>query len=68
MNIKLQLTSWQKDSQTLSYIRRRVFIDEQKVPEELEWDTHDADSIHVLATYNNSPVATGRMKKNGHIG
>lgn len=69
MKIKLQITRWEKHKEALSYIRRRVFIEEQNVPEELEWDEYDADSIHILASNEkNSPVATGRMKADGHIG
>ena len=32
-------------------IRQQVFIDEQGIPEELEWDDRDAGCLHVLA-YN----------------
>lgn len=53
----------------MTAIRRRVFIEEQKVPEELEWDEYDERAFHVVAlTGNKEPVATGRIKKDGHIG
>jgi predicted GNAT family N-acyltransferase len=48
-------------------IRRRVFIEEQRVPEDLEIDEHDADpatvstAVHVLARRDGEPVATGRL-------
>ena len=35
-------TDWAHDAGRLSAIRRTVFIDEQGVPEDLEWDEHDA--------------------------
>ena len=36
--MKYKITNWKKDKQALSEIRRKVFIEEQNVPEELEWD------------------------------
>ncbi len=49
-------------------IRTSVFIKEQHVPEELEWDEFDSEATHILAYYDNKAVATARLLKNGHIG
>lgn len=49
-------------------IRTTVFINEQNVPIELEWDEFDNDSTHILAYYDNKPVATARLLNDGHIG
>lgn len=49
-------------------IRTSVFINEQKVPSELEWDEYDKDSTHIIAYYNNKPVGTARLLSDGHIG
>ena len=68
MNYIVQTTSWKKDKTALSEIRRKVFIEEQKVPEELEWDEFDENCIHILVTDNNKPIACGRLKEDGHIG
>ena len=68
MSYTVQTTSWKKDKTALSEIRRKVFIEEQNVPEELEWDEFDNDCIHVLVTDNNKPIACGRLKTDGHIG
>jgi len=68
MEYKLKLTRWDKDQTSLSEIRRAVFIEEQQVPEELEWDNDDKTCVHVLVTNNNTPIATGRIKMDGHIG
>lgn len=62
-------TSWQASEAALSAVRRRVFIEEQQVPEALEWDGLDASCQHVLVTAAaGRPVATGRIKPDGHIG
>ena len=42
-------------------IRRRVFIEEQNVPEELELDELDATAVHLLAVQDGRPVGTARL-------
>ncbi|MFV0504068.1 MAG: GNAT family N-acetyltransferase [Lachnospirales bacterium] len=42
-------------------IRRKVFINEQGVKEELELDGSDSDAIHLLLFYNTMPIGTGRL-------
>jgi predicted GNAT family N-acyltransferase len=49
-------------------IRQRVFIDEQQVPVELEWDEADKTAIHLLATVDSQPAACARVLSDGHIG
>ena len=68
MEYTLKLTRWDKDQKLLSEIRRAVFIEEQQVPEDLEWDDDDKTCVHVLVSDNNKPIAAGRIKMNGHIG
>lgn len=69
MQYRLKTSSWEKDKAALSSIRRTVFIEEQNVPEELEWDKYDNSCTHILVTdKNNQALATGRMKSDGHIG
>ena len=69
MQYQLRSTTWEKDKAALSAIRRTVFIEEQNVPEALEWDEYDKDCLHILVTdKENTPIATGRMKADGHIG
>jgi len=69
MHYNIKKTTWKEDKQSLSEVRNKVFIDEQNVPEELEWDEFDKDSIHILATDNNNkPIACGRIKTDGQIG
>ena len=68
-NYQLIKTSWQENREALSLIRRKVFIEEQKVPEKLEWDEYDKTSLHILVlNHHQQPVATGRIKPDGQIG
>ena len=46
-------------------IRRAVFIEEQEIPEDEEWDEHDAEATHFLAVENGIPVATARLIAKG---
>lgn len=62
-------TDWAHDAQRLSAIRRAVFIDEQGVPEALEWDAHDMHSLHLLAiAADAAPIGCARLLPGGHIG
>ena len=73
MTRKAQFTvrhvAWAASRDDLHAIRRKVFIEEQQVPEELEWDDDDALSCHVLAVAEDgTPIGTGRLLRDGHIG
>jgi predicted GNAT family N-acyltransferase len=46
-------------------LRRRVFIEEQHVPEEIELDADDARAVHALAFEGEQPVGCGRMLAQG---
>ncbi|MCU0975343.1 MAG: GNAT family N-acetyltransferase [Steroidobacteraceae bacterium] len=62
------LTTWSTDRPQLEHVRREVFILEQSVPEDLEWDDEDPVCVHVLAILNREPVGTGRLTPAGKIG
>lgn len=59
---------WPDDEPALRLVREQVFVAEQGVPLELEWDGLDAAARHVLAMTAEGPVGTGRMLADGHIG
>jgi len=54
--------SWDELGQAAHALREEVFVAEQKIPAELEWDAADADAIHAVA-FNRFglPLATGRL-------
>ena len=61
--------SWESDGDALRAVRRVVFIDEQAIPEDLEWDDSDPVSVHALGVDRDGrPIATGRLLDDGHIG
>lgn len=60
---------WDEARERARAIRYSVFVEEQGVPVELEWDDMDAPSWHALAfAADGTPVATGRLLPDGHIG
>lgn len=67
-NIEVRIADWNKDNAALRRIRKRVFIDEQGVTPEQEWDSLDADAIHFLAEEDDFAVGTARLLPDGCIG
>ncbi|MFD7131392.1 GNAT family N-acetyltransferase [Streptomyces sp. NPDC059894] len=50
------------DREACFALRKEVFVDEQGVPEDIEYDVHDADAVHVLAVGEDGvPLGTGRL-------
>ncbi|MEX0958420.1 MAG: GNAT family N-acetyltransferase [Burkholderiales bacterium] len=64
----MRQADWNRDRTALRAVRKAVFIAEQGVPEALEWDEADADCQHALAEAGGSPIGTGRLLPDGHIG
>jgi len=49
-------------------IRNEVFINEQGIDPEIEYDGLDNSAIHTLVFIKDKAVGTGRILKDGHIG
>ncbi len=65
---RIELMSWEKARVHAAPIRTVVFVDEQRVPAELEMDEKDASCVHAIAFDGERPVGTGRLLPDGHIG
>ena len=60
---------WDKLAAAARPVREVVFQREQGVPAEMEWDEHDAASLHVVACDTaGTSIGTGRLLPDGHIG
>jgi predicted GNAT family N-acyltransferase len=60
---------WNASQKEIKAIRDKVFVEEQRVPPELEWDGLDEGSYHVLAyAPDGAPIGTGRILQDGRIG
>jgi len=65
----VSLVNWHDGEPLLKSIREAVFILEQGVPAELEWDGQDEGCRHALAlSHHGDAIGCGRMLANGHIG
>lgn len=69
MNFKVVLDSWEQLKNDAQAIRYDVFVIEQNIPAELEWDEMDAECLHAVAyDQSGAAVGTGRLLPDGHIG
>jgi predicted GNAT family N-acyltransferase len=65
----VSLVCWHDGEPLLRAVREAVFIHEQHVPAELEWDGLDEQSRHALAlSAKGEAIGCGRILPNGHIG
>ncbi len=66
---RVELGDWNSLKGEAIAIRTAVFVDEQRVPIELELDEFDGVSVHALARNATArAVGTGRLLPDGHIG
>jgi predicted GNAT family N-acyltransferase len=66
--MEINTVTWDDAHSALRLIRQTVFIEEQQVPEELEWDVDDKIATHFLGKEDNRPVACARLLKDGTLG
>jgi len=69
MNLRIVTGDWDSLREDAQKVRIEVFVIEQNVPVELEWDEGDEVSTHAVAyDEQGQPVATGRLLPDGHVG
>ena len=66
--VTVSVADWQRKNADIRRIRDAVFIAEQSVPPELEWDSEDMDAVHFLASEGDYPIGTARLLQDGEIG
>jgi len=65
----LRVGDWQTLGGPASAVRLAVFVQEQRIPAEMELDARDAGCTHVVAfDRTGQPVGTGRLLPDAHIG
>jgi predicted GNAT family N-acyltransferase len=68
-SFSIEVLAWSDALRHARPIREAVFIIEQQVPRELEWDEWDARSQHALARDEQGrAVGTARLLPDGHLG
>lgn len=69
MAIHVLPVPWDSHRDRLRQVRERVFVEEQSVPRELEWDGEDEVCTHILAlTEAGQAVGCARLMPSGQIG
>ncbi|MBS0435717.1 MAG: YbgC/FadM family acyl-CoA thioesterase [Proteobacteria bacterium] len=60
--VEVRVGDWAALGRDASALRTAVFVEEQRIPAEMEWDAADAECVHAVA-YNRLglPLATGRL-------
>lgn len=60
--VRVKTGNWDELGADAGRIRTEVFVQEQRIPADLEWDEADATAVHAVA-YNrlDQPIATGRL-------
>jgi predicted GNAT family N-acyltransferase len=66
--VKITQVTWQDAECYLREIRTPVFIEEQDVAPDFEWDEIDATAVHLLAVFNNEAIACLRIMDYQKIG
>ena len=59
-NLKVEIVKWIDEHGSLTMIREKVFIEEQKVTSQLEWDGMDKEAIHFLAFKDEKAIGCAR--------
>jgi len=68
-SFRVRIADWAVDEGRLKAIRHEVFVLEQHVPAEIEWDGIDAGCRHAIAEdLAGNAIGCGRLLPDGHIG
>lgn len=59
--VTISQVAWQAAEKDLRAVRTPVFIEEQFVAPDFEWDELDQSSVHLLAKLNDKPIACLRI-------
>jgi predicted GNAT family N-acyltransferase len=66
---RVRIADWEREREAMRAIRTPVFIQEQQVPQQIEWDDMDPLCVHALALdADGTPIGTGRLAPDGKIG
>lgn len=59
----IRRADWEEDRDGIKAVRQKVFVEEQSVPEALEWDGLDEAALQLLAiNAEDAPIGTVRLR------
>ncbi|MEQ1121103.1 MULTISPECIES: GNAT family N-acetyltransferase [Acinetobacter] len=65
---KVIADDWEQLEKDAKYIREQVFIQEQGIASEDEWDDFDATAVHFMVYDKEQPIATARLLPQHSVG
>ncbi len=65
---KVIADDWEQLEKDAKYIREQVFIREQGIAPEDEWDDFDATAVHFMVYDKEQPIATARLLPQHSVG
>jgi len=65
MDLKIKAVDTSHEYHDVLKIRKKVFIDEQKISEKIEIDSNEKSSKYIIALIDNTPVGTARWRDDG---
>ncbi len=60
-NLEIKVVETEQELKSAYSLRRTVFVNEQNVPEEIEYDEYDHSALHVICKLGDRVVGTGRV-------
>lgn len=60
--MQVMIVTNEKEYRDAVTVRRKVFVDEQHVPEDLEWDNFEETATHFVAYEDEQAVGAGRCR------
>lgn len=61
-NIEIKIVGSREDFDDMAAVREQVFIKEQRIPREKEFDGNDFSATHILVRINGKPAGTMRIR------
>ena len=66
--LSIRMANWSSEEAIVKNIRDKVFVKEQGVDKNIEWDGEDYKCFHILAEQKGSAIGTARLMPSGKIG
>jgi predicted GNAT family N-acyltransferase len=66
--LRIRLADLHADFAAIELVRETVFVREQNIPADLEFDERDEACVHLLAFDGDAPIGTARLDVDGKIG
>jgi predicted GNAT family N-acyltransferase len=62
--LKIKQVETKQEYEQILNIRKKVFIEEQKVPKDIEIDEYETESTHFILYLNKKPIGCARIRLN----